>query len=132
MIDRYSSPEALAREARAPLPVCRLVFAVAEHDSDTIRLMRSGALDEDSVRLRWAVILVAKLHTKSSLEEIGRALNIHHSVVKRAIDSMMRRWLVDEELRLIAGKLTMVKASWQASSPSKPQFELGVDDRSAA
>jgi hypothetical protein len=114
---RYPNPETLARNARAPLVVCRLIFAVAEGDEENIRLIRAGALDEETIRQRWAVVLVARLYAGANLEEIGRALNVDHSSVKRAIDGSMQKWLEDDRFRHICGKLTMDRSVPQRVRP---------------
>lgn len=123
-LNRYASAEALARGANAPLAVCRLIFAVAEDDQENIRMIRSGAMDEETMRQRYAVILVARLHCGARLEEIGRALNLDHSAVKRAIDSIMRRWLDDPELRVLAGRITAEKAALQRATDTGRWPEL--------
>ncbi|NIJ18463.1 chromosomal replication initiation ATPase DnaA [Sphingomonas naasensis] len=114
LMQPYTSPEALARHAAGDcsgerraqvLAVCKLLFAVAENDFETIRLIRSEAFDEETLRLRRAVIWVAKLHTNASLPEIGRAINRDHSVVQRSIEETKVIWLADMEFRALCERI---------------------------
>ena len=94
-----TSPESIAHHANAPLGVCRLLFAVAESDEEVVRLIRSAATDQETVRLRRAVIWASKFHTCASLPEIGRALNRDHSSVLRSLEETKVIWLADPTFR---------------------------------
>lgn len=82
----HLDPRTLARDADAPLPVVRILFAAAEDDDDVIRLIRGPLIDHETLRLRRAVIWVAKTRTSASLPQIGRALGRDHSSIQRQFD----------------------------------------------
>jgi hypothetical protein len=106
-IDRYSSPEALASAANAPLVVCQLIFVITEGDRENIRLIRSGhdVLDSETIRQRSAVSWAARSGTHSSFPQIGRALNLDHSAVLRGYNraKLLRR--TDREFRHMTDQL---------------------------
>lgn len=79
-------PRSLARDADAPLPVVRILFAAAEDDPVLVRLIRGPLMDHETLRLRRAVIWVAKTRTSASLPQIGRALGRDHSSIQRSFD----------------------------------------------
>lgn len=78
-------PRTLARNADAPLAVVRILFAAADNDPTLVRLIRGGAMDQETVRLGRAVVWLSKLRTSASLPQIGRALNRDHSTIQRAL-----------------------------------------------
>lgn len=80
------NPRQLAHDADAPILVVRLLFAAAEDDADVVRLLRGPAIDQETVRLRRAVIYLARLRAGASFPQIARALNRDHSSVNRALD----------------------------------------------
>ena len=61
------------------------------------------------MRMRTAVIFVAKLHTNASLNEIGRALNRDHSAVQRQIGKAKGLWVDDPDFRALCGRITISK-----------------------
>lgn len=93
------TPQSVAHHASAPLDVVRLLFAVAESDPEVVRLIRSAATDQETVRLRRAVIWASKFHTNASLPAIGRALNRDHSSVLRSLEETKVIWLADPTFR---------------------------------
>lgn len=108
IVNRYASPHALARAANAPWAVCRILWAVAEGDEENIRLIRSPATDEETLRQRLAVIWAAKLHTNASLPEIARALNRDHSRIVRGLESAKGLFLADHEFRALTERIGRV------------------------
>jgi len=113
VIDRYSSPQALARVSSAPLVVCELIFIVTEGDRLHLALFRNGcrlrSSDAITTRERYAVVWVARKFTRASFPQIGRAMAMDHSSIIRAYNraKLIRRTdrgfraLTDE----LAGKL---------------------------
>lgn len=99
MAPTIPTPRSIAHHANAPLDVVRLLFAVAEGDADVVRLIRSAATDQETVRLRRAVIWASKFHTNASLPAIGRALNRDHSSVLRSLEETKVIWLADPDFR---------------------------------
>lgn len=106
MSNRHTCPETLATQASAPTSVCRILFAVADHDPDVVRLIRGHALDEETVKLRCAVIFVAKLYTSATLEQIARAVNRDHSAVVRSIARAKHLWQSDPMFRHACDRAT--------------------------
>lgn len=94
-------PRQLARNADAPLAVVRILFAAAENDPSLVRLIRGGALDQETVRLRRAIIWESKLRTSASLPQIGRALNRDHSSVQRALKEAEAMHVDDPSFRAL-------------------------------
>lgn len=80
-------PRTLARDADAPLSVVRILFAAAEDDPVLVRLIRGPLMDHETLRLRRAVIWLAKTRTSASLPQIGRALGRDHSSIQRSFDA---------------------------------------------
>lgn len=107
-LQSLSTPEMLARVTGAPVRVCKLVFAVADNDEANMRLIRGPSMDEETLRQRRAVILVAKLHTQATLSEIGRAVGRDHSVVLRGLEQAKRMWIEDADFRALCGRITTV------------------------
>lgn len=109
-VDRYSSPEALAQVANAPLVVCELLFVIAAGDRENIRMIRAGhdVLDGETIRQRTAVAWVARTETFHSFPQIGRALAMDHSAVLRGYNraKLLRR--TDREFRDMTDKLAAV------------------------
>lgn len=129
---RYETPRGLAVAAGAPLPVCKLIFAVAENDPDNIALIRSPRIDPDTIRQRRAVIWVAKLHTSLSLPDIGRALNRDHSSVLRSLNEAKELWLGDPTFRHDCEKLAKVLCkSVQLLSPIAMPNLLATQEQAA-
>lgn len=98
-------PRTLARDADAPLAVVRFLFAAAENDPSLVRLIRGGALDQETVRLRRAVIWVSKLRTSASLYQIGRALNRDHSSIQRALNEAEVMHVEDDIFRALCRRV---------------------------
>lgn len=92
-------PRQLARDADAPLAVVRFLFAAAEDDPTLVRLIRGGALDQETVKLRRAIIWVSKLRTSASLRQIGRALNRDHSSIERSLNEAETMYVDDPSFR---------------------------------
>ncbi len=105
-IDRYSSPEALARVASAPLSVCRLIFFVTEGDREHITLLRDGRGDSVTWEERYSIIWVARSFTHSSFSQIGRAMASDHSSIIRGYNraKLLRR--TSREFRALTDRLT--------------------------
>ena len=108
---QYASPEHLARHASAPVAVCKLLFAVANDDWDVISLVRGPSMDQETVRLRRAVIWASRLRAGASYPEIGRALNRDHSSVIRLFGSSVVAWCDDLEFRGLCDRITRVAQS---------------------
>lgn len=92
-------PRQLARDADAPLAVMRILFAVADNDPTLVRLIRGGVIDQETMRLRKAVVCVAKWHTSASLPQIGRALARDHSSIQRLIGDAKALYAEDRQFR---------------------------------
>jgi|GEM_PF-5614476 len=105
-LSTYASPELLAGRSGAPIQVCRLLFAVAENDVENVALIRSGKIDEDTMRQRRAVILMARLRTDASYPEIARALARDHSSVDRSAWKALDLWRDDPEFRALCMKIS--------------------------
>lgn len=123
---RYADPKTLARAANAPWVVCRILWAVAEGDDENIRLIRSPATDEETLRQRRAVIWAAKLHTSASLPEIGRALNRDHSAILRGLEEAKGLFLADPDFRHLCERIGRVVPvhTIDTPAPASPQTEL--------
>lgn len=128
IIDRYASPRSLARAANAPWSVCRILFAVADGDEANIRMIRSPATDEDTIRQRLAVIWAAKLHTSASLPEIGRALNRDHSAILRGLERAKGMFLASAEFRSLCERIGRVSTVDTSDGDVVPrdQMEFGL------
>ncbi|MDP5279921.1 helix-turn-helix domain-containing protein [Sphingomonas sp. DG1-23] len=107
--ERYLSPVHLARDADAPLAVCRLIFTVAEHDAEVISMIRGPRMDEETMDMRRLVIVVARRHLAVPFPRIGRAMNRDHSAVIRTFRNADTQWREDRDFRLRANRL-LVKA----------------------
>lgn len=111
LIDRYASPETLARIASAPLAVCELIFAVTEGDRLHIALLRDGRGDSVTWEERYAIIWVARSFTHSSFPQIGRAMASDHSSVIRGYNRARLLRRTSREFRamtdFLAGKLSV-------------------------
>lgn len=111
----YATPDDLARHARAPVIVCKLLFAAADGHRGSVRAIRSSDKDEEVVRQRRAVIWAAKFHTSASLPEIGRALNRDHSAVQRSLEETKILWLADPDFRDMCERIARRGArKWEA------------------
>lgn len=104
-IDRYGSPEALARVASAPLVVCQLIFFVTEGDRGHIAMLREGRGDSETWLERYAIIWVARQFTHESFPAIGRALASDHSSVIRGYNRAKMLHLTSGEFRALTGNL---------------------------
>lgn len=80
---RYVSPEMLASVSGAALPLCQMIFDVAEGDKALVAAIRSGSTKVRLCRLRQAVIWKGK-DSGFSFHKIARALNRDHSTVMHA------------------------------------------------
>lgn len=122
---RYASPEHLARCAGAPVQVCKLVFAVAESDPVMVAALRSDSTDEDTVRMRRAVLWTAKLHTNASFPEIARALGKDHSSLIRSLGRAVVQWADDHTFRALCAKIaTAISPIGVASASRRHEPEL--------
>jgi hypothetical protein len=108
LIDRYASPEALARVASAPLVVCEMIFVLTEGDRRHIGMLRDGRGDSETWAERYAIIWVARQFTHHSFPEIGRALASDHSSVIRGYNRAKMLYRTNNEFRAIAA--TLIKA----------------------
>lgn len=106
-IDRYESAETLATLASAPLVICELLFVIAAGDRENIRLIRSGkdVMDGETIRQRWAVAWVGRSFTHATFEQIGRSLNMDHSVVVRGYNRARLLRRTDHEFRHLTDQL---------------------------
>lgn len=102
-------PHQLARDADAPLDVVRFLFEAAEYDSAVVRLIRGAAIDQETVRLRRAIIWVSRLHTTASLPQIGRALNRDHSSVQRSLMQADSMYVNDSTFRDLCRRIVRRK-----------------------
>ncbi len=109
-------PRKLARDADAPLAVVRFLFAAAEDDPTLVRLIRGAGLDQETVRLRRAIIWVSKLRTSASLPEIGRALNRDHSSIQRALNEAEAMHVEDGEFRALCHRIVQTCARFRRAA----------------
>lgn len=98
-------PRQLARDADAPLNVVRYLFAAAQGDVTLVRLIRGPDIDHETVRLRRAIIWVAKFRTSASLPQIGRALNRDHSRIHRALEQAEADFVGDPDFRRLCKEI---------------------------
>jgi len=106
LIDRYSSPRALALVSNSPEPVCRLVFTISENDRESICLLRGERGNAILWEQRHAVSWVAREFIGASFPEIGRALNCDHTVIVRGYNraKLLRR--IDPDFRDMSDRLS--------------------------
>ncbi|PQM27672.1 hypothetical protein CVO77_03625 [Sphingopyxis lindanitolerans] len=109
-------PRQLARDADAPLAVVRFLFAAAEDDPTLVRLIRGGALDQETVKLRRAIILVSKLHAYASLPQIGRALNRDHSSIQRSLNEAIQMLVEDASFRALCRQIVQTCARFRSAA----------------
>jgi hypothetical protein len=111
-IDRYSSAEALAHVASAPLIVCELIWQVTGGDREHLTLFRNGCRLRQSDAIttveRYAVVWVARTFTRASFPQIGRAMGMDHSSIIRAFRRAETIHLRDRDFRLLTNKLALV------------------------
>lgn len=105
-IDRYASPKALALCSNSPEPVCRLVFAIADDDRESIALLRGERGHAILWEQRHAVSWVAREFIGASFPQIGRALNCDHTVIVRGYSraKLLRR--IDPDFRDMSDRLS--------------------------
>jgi len=83
VIDRYASPQSLAVVTAAPVEVSKLVFEMGGC-REGVELLRSNARDMIVCEQRHAISWVARNFIGATFEQIGRALNLDHSVIVRS------------------------------------------------
>jgi len=82
-IDRYANPQSLAEVTRAPVEVCKLIFEMGGC-REGVEIIRSNARDMIVCEQRHAISWVARNYIGATFEQIGRALNLDHSVIVRS------------------------------------------------
>ena len=112
-IDRYGSPENLARVSSAPLAVCELIFFVTEGDRQHIALLRDGRGDSETWRERYAIIWAARTFTNSSFPQIGRALASDHSSVLRGYRRAVMLQAQSDQFRGLTKRLAQLLRTHQ-------------------
>ncbi|UUL83447.1 helix-turn-helix domain-containing protein [Sphingomonas qomolangmaensis] len=95
----HQTAEALALHTGTHPALCRAIFAVAQGDSEVVALMRSPALDEETVRLRMMAIYIAATEFAFSYPAIARAIGRDHSSVARAQRAARAQWNTDPQFR---------------------------------
>lgn len=105
-IDRYASPETLARVASAPLVVCELIFIVTGGDRRHLELLRKDhRADQVTCEERYAIAWVARRFTHSTFEGIGRALACDHSCIVRGYNRAKLLRMTSSEFRAMTDAL---------------------------
>lgn len=104
VIDRYESADALAKVTRSPVEVCRLIFALGV-DREGVSLIRSDGRDMITCEQRHAISWVARDFIGATYEQIGRALNLDHSVIVRGYNRARLLRKLDPEFRQMSDQL---------------------------